>query len=80
MFLWDFWVCLCACVFYAFYFLFLAFCLFSPILCFILSHFIYSFILDAHLFSDEKEKERVWIWMGVEDLGRVEGGETAIRK
>lgn len=68
-------MCLCLLCFLYFGF-FVCFLLYLD---FILSHFSYSFILDVCLFSDEKEKEKVWIWMGVEDLGRAEEGETVIR-
>lgn len=37
----------------------------------------YYYFLEACLFSNETE--RAWIWMSGEELGVVEGGETAIR-
>lgn len=44
-----------------------------------LKGWVYYCLLDARLFSNDREKERVWVWVGGKDLGAVEGNKFAIR-
>jgi hypothetical protein len=70
-------MCLCMCIYICFsnfYLSSLFFC--SSILSFLKNFYhILLLLLNACLFSNENEQERMQIWVG-KDLGRVEGGQS----